>query len=195
MRRLIVMFALAFPIVFYLLLLAILVVEYGHLPNYVTFYDWFANVRHIIASTKSVADMVPIILRRMADRNRIHQLRLWPRRRRVEPVDHSAQVRDPVAGGCADRPQCRVAARPARCRGTWSQQFVQAGRFGILTSVGALCAGVTNATVFSVVHCATPSWVGSLAVLGFDSYDVFALEPFGPPHLLLGLRRSPCRPG
>ena len=40
---LMVMFALAFPIVFYLLLLAILVIEYGHLPNYLTFYDWFAT--------------------------------------------------------------------------------------------------------------------------------------------------------
>jgi hypothetical protein len=54
-------------------------------------------------------------------------------------------------------------------------------------SAGALAASVTNATVFSVVHCATPSWVGSLAVLGFDSYDVFAVEPYGAAICMAGL--------
>ena len=47
---------------FYLLLLGVLVVEYGHLPNYLTPYDWIANVLRIIHHTRSVADMVPIIL-------------------------------------------------------------------------------------------------------------------------------------
>ena len=41
-------FAIGFPIVFYLCLLGVLVVESGHLPNYITPYDWLANVLRII---------------------------------------------------------------------------------------------------------------------------------------------------
>jgi hypothetical protein len=183
---LMVMFALAFPIVFYLLLLAILVIEYGHLPNYLTFYDWFASVRHIIASTKSVADMVPIILDEwLIETGYInydygHGVAEWS----LSIIPHKFAILS-LAGALIGLNVALLFGQ--RNVGTWSQQFVQAGRFGILTSIGALCAGVTNATVFSVVHCATPSWVGSLAVLGFDSYDVFALEPFGPLISFLGL--------
>ena len=61
-RLIILAFAVAFPIAFYLLLLSTLVIEYGHLPNYITSYDWIANVLRIIHNTRSVADMVPIIL-------------------------------------------------------------------------------------------------------------------------------------
>ena len=39
-----------------------LVIEYGHLPNYITRYDWVANVLRIIHGTRSITDMVPIIL-------------------------------------------------------------------------------------------------------------------------------------
>jgi hypothetical protein len=70
--------------------------------------------------------------------------------------------------------------------GTWLPQGIRIARFGLLTGAGVLCASVTNATVFSVVHCAAPSWIGSLAVLGFDSYDLYAIERFGPAISLIG---------
>ncbi len=179
-------FALAFPVVFYLLLLAVLMIEYGHLPNYLTFYDWFENVQRIIASTKSVADMVPIILDEwLIETGYInydygHGVAEWS----LSIIPHKFAILA-LAGGLIGLNVALLVGRPSA--GTWSQQFFRMGRFGILTGVGALCAGMTNATVFSVVHCATPSWVGSLAVIGFDSYDVFPLEPYGPLISFAGL--------
>jgi hypothetical protein len=183
---LIAVFALVFPVVFYLLLLAVLMIEYGHLPNYLTFYDWFDNVQRIIASTKSVADMVPIILDEwLIETGYInydygHGVAEWS----LSIIPHKFAILS-LAGALIGLNVALLVGRPST--GTWWQQFFRMGRFGVLTGVGALCAGMTNATVFSVVHCATPSWVGSLAVIGFDSYDVFPLEPYGPLISFAGL--------
>jgi hypothetical protein len=62
LRTYVMAFALGFPIAFYLLLLAAVVIQYGHLPNYLTPYNWISNLLRIIAGTRSVADMVPIML-------------------------------------------------------------------------------------------------------------------------------------
>ena len=93
-RGLILGFTFLFPVVFYLVLMGLLVVRFGHLPNYVTPYDWFGNVWRIVAGTGSVSDIFQIVAGRVAARDRLHELRLWPRRLRVEPADHSAQGRD-----------------------------------------------------------------------------------------------------
>ena len=185
-RALVVTFALVFPLMFYLLLLAVLVVEYGHLPNYVTPYNWISNVLRIIASTPSVADMAPIILDEwLFETGYInfdygHGVAEWS----LSIIPYKLAIVSLIGaltglnfGLLLDRPTI----------GSLSRQFAEACGFAVLTCAGALSASVTNATVFSVVHCATPSWVGSLAVLGFDSYDVFAIEPFGPFICLLGL--------
>lgn len=185
-RRLMLAFALVFPVVFYLLLLAVLVIEYGHLPNYVTPYDWISNVLRIIAGTRSVADMVSIILDEwLIEIGRMnfdygHGIADWS----LSIIPHKLAIVSLVGaliglnvGLLLDR----------QSTGTLLQQCVQACRTGFLTSAGALCASLTSVTVFSVVHCATPSWVGSLAILGLDSSAAFAMEPFGPIATVLGL--------
>jgi hypothetical protein len=53
-RALILGSALLFPVVFYLVLMGLLVLRFGHLPNYVTPYDWFGNVWRIVVGTGSV---------------------------------------------------------------------------------------------------------------------------------------------
>ena len=60
-------------------------------------------------------------------------------------------------------------------------------RSGFLTSFGALCAGLTSATVFSVACCAVPTWAGSLTILGVETSLAFAIEPYGPIASLLGI--------
>ena len=178
-RSLIVASALIFPVVFYLMLLGVLMVQYGHLPNYLTPYNWIANALHIIGSTRSIADMVPIILDEwLIETGYInydygHGVAEWS----MSIVPHRLAI-VALAGALVGLNVALLLDQPMT--GTFSRQVMQMGRFGLLTGAGALCASVTNATVFSVVHCATPSWVGSLAVLGFDSYSVFALEPYGP---------------
>jgi hypothetical protein len=186
LRTCIVAFALGFPLVFYLLLLAAVLIQYGHLPNYLTPYNWISNVLRIVAGTRSVADMVPIILDEWVvetgymDFDYGHGIADWS----LSIIPHKLAILS-LAGALIGLNFALLLGR--KTAGRRLQQGVQACRFGLLAGAGALCASLTNATVFSVVHCASPSWVGSLAVLGFDSYDVFAIEPFGSLICLLGL--------
>ena len=55
-------FTLLFPVVFYLVLMGLLVARFGHLPNYVTPYDWFGNVARIVAGTGSISDVLKIAM-------------------------------------------------------------------------------------------------------------------------------------
>jgi ABC-type nitrate/sulfonate/bicarbonate transport system permease component len=185
-RGIIVAFAIGFPIVFYLLLLGVLVAEYGHLPNYVTRYDWIANVLRIIASTRSVADMVPIILDEWLlevgymDYDYGHGIADWS----LSIVPHKLAIMSLAGALIGLNVALLLERQTAR---TLSQDCLRACRSGLLTSVGALFAGLTGATVFSVACCAAPSWAGSLAVLGVETSVTFALEPFGPIASLVGI--------
>jgi hypothetical protein len=73
--------------------------------------------------------------------------------------------------------------RPA---GTPVQQYVRTMRSGLLTSVGAMCASLTGITLFWVVCHSSPSWVVSLAILGFEVSTSLAIEPIGPAVSLAG---------
>jgi hypothetical protein len=185
-RGLVVAFAVGFPIAFYLLLLAALVLEYGHFPNYVTPYHWIGNVWRVIAGTPSVVDMVPIILDEWLleigymNYDYGHGLADWS----LSIIPHKLAIIT-LTGALIGLNVGLLLDR--QTAGTLSHQCVQAGRSGFLTSVGALCAGLTSATVFSVAHCAAPSWVGSLAVLGVETSLAFAIEPFGPIASQLGI--------
>jgi hypothetical protein len=184
-RGLIVGYALLFPIGFYLLLLAMLVVRYGDLPNYITSYNWPANIWRIVESTGSLADIVVIA----ADE--------WLIEIGVMNYDYGNGIADwslsvlphklvilMLAGALIGLNVAVLLDLTAPA--TPGLQALQAGA-GLLASFGALGASVTNATVFSVVHCATPSWVGSFAVLGLDQYDLFPIEPYGPLICTAGL--------
>jgi hypothetical protein len=184
-RALVAVFALVFPIGFYLLLLAVLVVEYGHLPNYATPYNWISNVLRIGASTRSVIDMVPIILDEwLFETGYINYgygrgIAEWS----LTIIPHKLAIVSLVGALIGFNVKLLL---DQQTTAKLSQQHIRTLLIGALTGAGALCASVTNATVYSVVHCATPSWIGSLAVLGFDSYDVFGIEPFGPIICVLG---------
>jgi hypothetical protein len=179
-------FVVGFPVVFYVLLLAALVIRYGDLPNYVTPYNWPANVWHIIVSTGSLADIVKIAadewLLEIGSMNYEYGNGIadWS----LSILPHKLLILC-LSGALIGLNVALLLEQ--KTIGTLRQQIVQACQLGLLASAGALGASVTNATVFSVVHCATPSWVGSLAVLGFDSYDLFAIEPYGPVICAAGL--------
>lgn len=177
-RRLIVGFALLFPVGFYLLLLAVLVVRYGDLPNYVTPYNWPANVWHIIVSTRAVSDMVPII----ADEWLIeigymnydygNGIADWS----MSIIPHKLAVLS-LTGALVGLNAALMIDRKASA--SLATECTQACRTGLLTGGGAISASLTSATIFSIACCATPSWVGSLAVLGLETTAAFALEPYG----------------
>lgn len=186
-RGLIIGFALGFPVFFYLLLLAIPTIRYGHFPNYVTPYDWFGNVARIIESTGSVQDMVPIILNEWVleigymDMRWGHGIAEWSLSlvpHKILLVSLSGALIGLNLGLMIDR---------LEAAGATAQQCLRTGGSGVLTSIGALCTGVTNATLFSIACCSTPSWIGSLAILGVETSSAFALEPYGPAASAFGI--------
>jgi hypothetical protein len=186
-RWLIVGFALGFPVFFYALLLAIPILRYGHLPNYVTPYDWIDNVIRIIRSTGSVPDMVPIILDEWLleigymDMTYGHGIAEWSLSlvpHKIALVSLTGALVGLNIGLMLDRLEAAGAA---------AEQCLRAGGSGLLTGVGALFAGLTNVTLFSIACCSTPSWVGSLAILGVETSSAFALEPYGPLGSMIGI--------
>lgn len=186
-RGLIIGFALGFPVVFYGLLLAIPVLRYGHPPNYVTSYDWIANVARIIRSTSSIRDMVPIILNEWLlevgymDMSYGHGIAEWSlslQPHKILLVSLTGALIGLNLGLMLDR---------LEAAGSATQACLRAGSSGVLTSVGALFTGLTNATLFSIACCSTPSWVGSLSILGVETSSAFALEPYGQAGSALGL--------
>ena len=186
-RRMIIGFAIGFPIVFYLLLLGIPILRYGHLPNYVTPYDWIANVEHIIHNTNSIRDMIPIILNEWIleigymDYDYGHGIAEWS----LYLVPHKI-VLISMTGALISLNLGLMIDR-LEAAGSAVQQCARAGGSGILTSAGALFTGLTNSTLFSIACCSTPSWVGSLSILGIESSSAFALQPYGTDGTILGI--------
>lgn len=185
-RRLVIAVALGYPIFFYTLLLAVLVVRYGELPNYLTPYNWPSNVWRIIESTGSVSDMVPIIgnewlieIGRMNFEygNGIADWSMAIVPHKLLMLALTGALIGLNLGLLFDRQES----------GNLAHQCLRAGRSGLLASAGALSASVTSATIFSIACCATPSWVGSFAVLGVETASAFALEPYGPTATILGI--------
>jgi hypothetical protein len=185
-RLIIAAFAVGLPIVFYAALLATLVIQYGHVPNYVTTYDWFGNVLTIIHGTRSVFDMVPIILNEWLieigymDYAYGHGVADWS----LAIIPHKLLIMSLAGALVGINFAFLLEHQPER---TLSQQCTQACRSGLLTSLGAFCSGLTSMTVFSVACCAAPSWAGSLTVLGFGTTLAFAIEPFGPIASVVGI--------
>jgi len=186
-RRLIVGFALGFPVAFYVLMLGIPVLRYGHLPNYVTSYDWFANVARIIRSTGSIRDMVPIILNEWLleigymNMDYGHGIAEWS----LSLAPHKIALVS-LTGALIGLNVGLVLDRLERT-GAATQECLRAGSSSILAGLGALFTGLTNASLFSIACCSTPSWVGSLAILGVETSTAFSLEPYGTDGTVLGL--------
>ena len=177
-RVTILLFAAGFPVVFYLLLLGVLVIKYGHLPNYFTRHAWLENVLRIIHATPSVTDMVPIILNEwLLEIGYInyqygHGVAEWS----LSIIPHKLAIMS-LAGALIGLNVVLLTEQQT----AWSlpQQCVRTCQTSFLTSLGALFTGMTNATVFSVACCSVPSWAGSLTILGVDTSLAFSLEPFG----------------
>lgn len=193
------LWTLAIAVSYHLILLGSLMFRFGAVPNYVTFYNWPANVWHIIQSTPSVSDMLPIIrdewLVEIGYMNYDfgHGISEWslslqPPKMAIVLL-FSALITTNFFLLAGMRKSC-----PA---GT-----VQSA--GAATGLGTLLVGMTSATMSWVVCCATPSWVVGLAMLGVGVSTSLWLEPLGvwltiagfsllglTTFVLAGLKQSP----
>jgi len=184
-RGLILGSAFGFPLAFYGLLLAVLMVRYGDLPNYFTLYNWPANIWRIVESTGSLADIVAIaadewlIETGLMNYDYGNGIADWS----MSIVPHKLVIL--MLTGALIGLNVAVLLE-LKAAVTLGQQALQIAG-GLLASFGALGASIPNTTVFSVVHCAIPSWIGSFAVLGIDQYDLYPIQPYGPLICAAGL--------
>jgi len=165
---------LGFSVLYYLGLLVSASLSTGHLPNYIRFYDWPANVLRIIRSTPAVSDMLPIISDEWLietgalNYNYGHGIAEWslaimPSRGAVT-VLLASLVAISILLLKRSREHCPLPAR---------------GAGAAATGVGALCVGTANITMTWVACCATPSWVVGLSLVGIETSSAFALLPYG----------------
>jgi hypothetical protein len=184
-RALILGFALLFPIIFYLVLMGLLVVRFGHLPNYVTPYDWLGNVWRIVVGTGSLSDIVKIAMDEwLLEIGFINYaygkgVSEWS----LLIIPHKLAL--VMAIGALIGVNFALIAEQTPATTTLRQQ-VRSIRCGLMTSVGALLASVTAITLYWIICHTGPTWVVSLAILGIDLSTTWAIEPLGATLSLAG---------
>jgi len=173
-RRLWLGIALGFPLVYYALMFAALVIRFQAWPNYAVTYDWFGNVAEIIRSTPALSDMGPIIAQEwLFEVGRMNYdfgngISEWSLN--INPAKVLVVC---LLGGLIATLTALMATRPARCT---ASRLNGAGAAG---GLGAALVAMTNVTLAWVVCCATPSWVVGLAILGLGVSSSLWLEQFG----------------
>ncbi len=162
--------------------LALLIVRFETLPNYLTVHDWPGNLARIVRMTPSFTDMVSIMLdewlieigsmsfvygRGIAEWSFV----VMPAKAAVLLVVALLLATNVVLLR-AVRKTCPLSAR-------LGASFGAAG--------GALMAGIASMTITWVVCCAAPTWIVGLAVLGVSVATAFALQPIGGWLSLVGI--------
>ncbi|HEY1797525.1 MAG TPA: hypothetical protein VGG57_15550 [Stellaceae bacterium] len=160
--------------IYHLGLVASASISTGHLPNYIRFYDWPADVLRIIETTPSMFDMPSIIndewLIELGGMNYHygHGIAEWslaiiPSHVLITLL-LSALVATNVLLYRRSRTMCPLAER---------------GAGATATGLGAVFVGTANITMTWVACCSTPSWVVGLSLLGVESSSAFVLLPYG----------------
>jgi hypothetical protein len=173
-RRAWLAMTLGFTALYHFGLLASASLSTGHLPNYIRFYDWPADVLRIIRSTPALADMPAIINDEWLieagalNYNYGHGIAEWslaiiPSHVLVALL-LSALVATSILLLRRSRDICPLAER---------------GAGATATGVGALFIGTANITMTWVACCATPTWVVGLSLVGIETSSAFALLPYG----------------
>ena len=165
-------FALGFVTAYHALLLAAMVVRFGHAPNFVKVYNIVESYRLVFAGTPSWRDAFGVAINEP-----------WLDVGYMSPqwnmAEWSLMILPPqfvlisVTGCLLATYGVLHAARSARC-------IRRSAGSTLTAAIGAGLAGVANATLFWVVCCATPTWIVGLAMLGVSVSVAFMLQPIGP---------------
>ena len=163
--------AMGFIAGYHAVLLGMMVLRFGHWPNFVKSYDVFEAFWLIIAGTPSWIDAFSILLAEplldvgyISPQWRIAEWSLMILPRQFAQVTLLGFfVATFAVLYLGNRTQCSSAPRG------WS----------LAAALGAGLSGMASATLFWVVCCATPTWVVALAMLGFSVSLASALEPLG----------------
>jgi len=164
-----------FVLAYNLLLLSALVTRFDNLPNYVTFYDYPANVFRILASTPSLTDAVQIVADEWLieigymNYNFGNGISEWS----LTVIPAKLFLLLTAAALLATVLVLVLPAHDGSCA-------AQRGRMaGGAAGGGAALVGFSSATLMWVVCCSAPTWVVSLAMLGMSASLALWLEPVG----------------
>jgi hypothetical protein len=163
-----------FTLLYHVALVASASLSTGHLPNYIRFYDWPADVLRIIHSTPSMFDMPSIVNDEWLielgaiNYNYGHGIAEWslaiiPSHVLVALMFSALAALNILLLG-RSRETC---------------PFVERGAGATATGIGAVFVGTANITMTWVSCCSTPSWVVGLSLLGVDTASAYVLLPYG----------------
>jgi len=161
---------------YYLLLMLSLMSRFGHLPNYVNYYDWLGNVRMILESTPSMHDSALIIkdewLLEIGYMNYDFGLGISEWSLFIVPI----KVLGVMVLGALVATNYLLVRQSSACSGI---SRLQARSSNAATGVGAGLMALASATLSWVVCCSTPTWVVGLSMLGLGASTALWLEPLG----------------
>jgi len=173
-RRAWLALTLGFTVLYHTGLLASASFSTGHLPNYIRFYDWPANVWRIIRSTPALADMPAIINDEwLIETGALnydygHGIAEWSL-----AIIPSHVLVALLLGALLATIVLLLRRSRVIC------PLAERGASATATGVGALFVGTANITMTWVACCATPSWVVGLSLLGIETSSAYALLPYG----------------
>ncbi len=164
----------ALAIGYYAMLMAALILRFGALPNYVTFYNWPANVWRIFRSTPSFSDVPPIVAQEYLleigymNYDFGHGISEWALNILPYKVFLVLALTALLASNIVQLRSKRSCSTGKRLKA------------GAASGLGAGFVALTSATMSWVVCCATPSWIVGLSMLGLSVSASFLIEPIGP---------------
>ena len=165
-----------------LLQLALLIVRFETLPNYLTVHDWPGNIARIVRMTPSFTDAVSIMLDEWLIE--VGSMSFVYGRGIAEWSFVLMPAKAAVLLGIA----ALVATNVVLLRAV-SRTCPLSIRLGASVGAagGAVMAGIASMTISWVVCCAAPTWIVGLAVLGVSVATAFALQPIGGWLSLVGI--------
>ena len=164
-----------FVVTYYAGLLLTMLVRFGNIPNYITFYDWPENVWTILTSTPSLLDAIEIISEEwLVEIGYMNYdfgkgISEWA----MNIVPHKLFLILIVASLIASVVVLLMPPKKRTC------PVAPKGKAVAAASGGATLVGLSSATLSWVVCCATPTWVVSLAMMGMSASLALWLEPVG----------------
>ncbi|MGV6850079.1 MAG: hypothetical protein ACWA5A_17035 [Marinibacterium sp.] len=166
------LFGLAFAVLFQVFMLLALILRFQALPNYITFYDWIGSAVTVIRSTPAWSDVWPILWEEwLIEIGRMN-------------YDYGLGISEWSLNVIPSRLLLLflTGALVSLCLSLLRRDTCSAGASTSLratTGFGAFLIALTNATMSWVVCCAAPSWIAGLAMLGLGVSASAALEPLG----------------
>jgi len=173
-KRAFLLISLGFTVIYYISLLALTMLRFGEIPNYVVFHDVFHVYGLIFEGTPALLDIIPIIMGEpwfeTGYKNpNYYGVATWSYML-IPPKMLLVILMGGLLGIFAS---LVMYSRSVSC------QIKSEKKLFAVAGISSTFISLTSATLTWVVCCATPSWVVALAMLGMSASLALWLEPIG----------------